>query len=526
MTRADVHHRQSVAGAQSHSHGRVKMGDWNFLGGILEEVHIHSTTVGKIWLTILFIFRMLVLGVAAEDVWNDEQSAFVCNTEQPGCRSVCYDRAFPISLIRYWVLQVIFVSAPSLVYMGHALYRLRALEKVRQRRKGLLRRQLELLDAAAAAAAASAVSAAARRRAERQVKQVEQGRLNKAPLRGALLRTYVAHVFTRSAVEVGFMAGQYLLYGARLRPLYRCERAPCPNAVDCYVSRPTEKSVFMAFMQAIAGVSLLLNLLEILHLGYKKLRKVFSYGPRPPGGADRLLDGPHPDARYRGSSLGWGGGARAARKTTVASAPSDYDLLLERARCGSTCLLHPPLPPGGAILGDPECPGCGPVERELSPSPPGSHRLPQEGGGEEEDRDTSDADLPALCSPKRCRGAGPAPPGCAPRRQWNRCSTVMESRSSDTDSYGDATALAGGGGGPPGVWTRAKADRKRPSPRPSSPESQEGSSEGTRHSPRPSSPESQEDSSEGTRHSPRPPSSNCKTSMGSSSSSRRPDLQI
>lgn len=49
------------------------MGDWNFLGGILEEVHIHSSMVGKIWLTVLFIFRMLVLGVAAEDVWNDEQ---------------------------------------------------------------------------------------------------------------------------------------------------------------------------------------------------------------------------------------------------------------------------------------------------------------------------------------------------------------------------------------------------------------------------------------------------------------------
>ncbi|XP_058712256.1 gap junction alpha-9 protein isoform X2 [Poecile atricapillus] len=111
------------------------MGDWNFLGGILEEVHIHSTIIGKIWLTILFIFRMLVLGVATENVWNDEQSEFICNTEQPGCRNVCYDEAFPISLIRYWVLQVIFVSSPSLVYMGHALYRLRALEKERQKKK-------------------------------------------------------------------------------------------------------------------------------------------------------------------------------------------------------------------------------------------------------------------------------------------------------------------------------------------------------------------------------------------------------
>lgn len=31
---------------------------------------------------------------------------FICNTQQPGCRNVCYDCAFPVSLIRYWVLQV------------------------------------------------------------------------------------------------------------------------------------------------------------------------------------------------------------------------------------------------------------------------------------------------------------------------------------------------------------------------------------------------------------------------------------
>ena len=104
------------------------MGDWHLLGAILEEVHIHSTMVGKIWLTILFIFRMLVLGAAAEDVWDDEQEEFVCNTDQPGCTTVCYDQAFPISLIRFWVLQVISVSAPSLVYMGHALYRVRSTE--------------------------------------------------------------------------------------------------------------------------------------------------------------------------------------------------------------------------------------------------------------------------------------------------------------------------------------------------------------------------------------------------------------
>ncbi|XP_056150065.1 gap junction protein alpha 10 b [Lampris incognitus] len=240
------------------------MGDWNFLGSVLEEVHIHSTIVGKIWLTILFIFRMLILGVAAEDVWDDEQSEFVCNTDQPGCKNVCYDQAFPISLIRYWVLQIIFVSSPSLVYMGHALYHLRALEKERHRRKAFLKAQLEGIDPIQED----------QKRIERELRKLdEQKRVRKAPLRGSLLRTYVFHILTRSVVEVGFITGQCTLYGIGLSPLYKCERLPCPNTVDCFVSRPTEKNIFMVFMLVIAGVSLFLNLLEIFHLGVKNIKQ-------------------------------------------------------------------------------------------------------------------------------------------------------------------------------------------------------------------------------------------------------------
>ncbi|XP_054676154.1 gap junction alpha-10 protein [Grus americana] len=251
------------------------MGDWNLLGSILEEVHIHSTIVGKIWLTILFIFRMLVLGVAAEDVWDDEQSEFICNTEQPGCSNICYDKAFPISLIRYWVLQIIFVSSPSLVYMGHALYRLRALEKERQKRKAHLRAQLEDLEP----------MPEEHRRVERELRKLEeQKKVNKAPLRGSLLRTYVLHILTRSVVEVGFMIGQYLLYGFHMSPLYKCTRPPCPNTVDCFVSRPTEKTIFMVFMNSIAAVSLFLNILEIAHLGLKKIQKSLYRRPRRPAG--------------------------------------------------------------------------------------------------------------------------------------------------------------------------------------------------------------------------------------------------
>ncbi|KPP74320.1 gap junction alpha-9 protein-like [Scleropages formosus] len=483
------------------------MGDWNFLGGILEEVHIHSTMVGKIWLTILFIFRMLVLGVAAEDVWNDEQSDFICNTEQPGCRNVCYDRAFPISLIRYWVLQVIFVSSPSLVYMGHALYRLRTLEKERQRKKAQLRRELEAVEAELAEA---------RRRLERELRQLDQRKLNKAPLRGSLLRTYVAHIVTRSAVEVGFMAGQYLLYGFQLDPLFKCKREPCPNVVDCFVSRPTEKSIFMVFMQCIAAVSLFLNILEVMHLGYKRLKKgILDYYPHL---KDELDDYYISKSKKNSVVPQTCLGPSMGQKTATPTAPSGYTLLQQVEGPHYPPLINPSsafVP----IQGDPGCKATAECAKEAKedPSSPTEHNSNSNNTSSESRSPPTDSTTPprqeelgeleeptnlSPCAkeheslshmyptlPVDSFHASSCPTllaggGRKPRRvgaPWH-CSTVEEGTGSDVDArsgeLGSAAARF------PGSRPRAtsKSDRRRLS-RPETPDSIEESNSEHRHSP-------------------------------------------
>ncbi|XP_053737652.1 gap junction protein alpha 9a isoform X1 [Synchiropus splendidus] len=503
MTRGDLsHHRQSVHAAASHN-GRVKMGDWNFLGGILEEVHIHSTMMGKIWLTILFIFRMLVLGVAAEDVWNDEQTDFICNTEQPGCRNVCYDLAFPISLIRYWVLQVIFVSSPSLVYMGHALYRLRALEKARQKKKALLRKELEFV---------GDDLAEEKKRIEREMKQLDQGKLNKAPLRGSLLRTYVAHVITRSIVEVLFMTGQYLLYGFHLYPLFKCEREPCPNSVDCYVSRPTEKSVFMVFMQCIAGISLFLNILEIIHLSYKRLKKgILDFYPHLREERDELED-------YMASKSKKESVAQICvnRKATAVSAPGDFTIWSDKTTNVFPNLIRPSeLPFQGAAQGNLE--GAQVVAEsptayvcESTTIEPCSlcrdYMIDAQQDLEDLTRvspSSKENGSPDRCPLRSSIGTSfPTLPVSSAKKPWRaqgsyHCSTVPEGKSSDTDSYGGVDTGCGV------VLTQTKSDGK--------------------HYTQPPTPESQENYSSESEHQLRPPSS----SMASIASSRRAsDLQI
>ncbi|XP_064325515.1 gap junction alpha-8 protein [Phalacrocorax carbo] len=236
------------------------MGDWSFLGNILEQVNEQSTVIGRVWLTVLFIFRILILGTAAELVWGDEQSDFVCNTQQPGCENVCYDEAFPISHIRLWVLQIIFVSTPSLMYFGHAVHHVRMEEKRRAREEAERRQQAEVDEEKLPLA-------------PNQNKGNNPNATKKFRLEGTLLRTYIFHIIFKTLFEVGFIVGQYFLYGFRILPLYRCGRWPCPNLVDCFVSRPTEKTIFIMFMLVVASVSLFLNLVEISHLILKRIRR-------------------------------------------------------------------------------------------------------------------------------------------------------------------------------------------------------------------------------------------------------------
>ncbi|KAJ8360003.1 hypothetical protein SKAU_G00165280 [Synaphobranchus kaupii] len=240
---------------------RMSRADWGFLERLLEEGQEYSTGIGRVWLTVLFLFRMLVLGTAAESAWDDEQSDFVCNTLQPGCELVCYDRAFPISHFRYFVLQVIFVSTPTIFYFIYVALRI-GWEKKRQAEEARRRR---------AEAGGGSLGGGARGPEEADGEQGEGvgGQRDdglRPKLQGKLLCAYTFSILLKVMLEVGFIVGMWYLYGFVVHAKYVCQRPPCPHKVDCFVSRPTEKTIFTVYMQTIAGISALLNVVELLYL--------------------------------------------------------------------------------------------------------------------------------------------------------------------------------------------------------------------------------------------------------------------
>ncbi|XP_019603085.1 gap junction delta-3 protein [Rhinolophus sinicus] len=208
------------------------MGEWAFLGSLLDAVQLQSPLVGRLWLVVMLIFRILVLATVGGAVFEDEQEEFVCNTLQPGCRQICYDRAFPVSHYRFWLFHILLLSAPPVLFVIYSMHQA----------------SKEPGGAAAEAGTPCAPCALRARRAR---------------------RCYLFSVAMRLLAELAFLVGQTLLYGFRVAPHFACAGPPCPHTVDCFVSRPTEKTIFVIFYFAVGLLSALLSVAELGHLLWK-----------------------------------------------------------------------------------------------------------------------------------------------------------------------------------------------------------------------------------------------------------------
>lgn len=265
---------------------------WSFLTRLLEEIHNHSTFVGKIWLTVLIVFRIVLTAVGGESIYYDEQSKFVCNTAQPGCENVCYDAFAPLSHVRFWVFQIILVATPSLMYLGYAVNKIaRADEQTdsgagqrlsrrkpkkhyvvgRKQHRGTEEaeddREEDPMIYEIAEAASDSGGAVKGGSGDRQV-QVKVRHDGRQRIRAdGLMRIYVLQLLARFLLELAFLCGQYALYGFAVPASYVCSDQPCPNSVNCFVSRPTEKTIFLLIMYTVSLLCLALNIWEMLHLG-------------------------------------------------------------------------------------------------------------------------------------------------------------------------------------------------------------------------------------------------------------------
>uniref|UniRef100_A0A1A8QCG6 Connexin 28.1 n=2 Tax=Nothobranchius TaxID=28779 RepID=A0A1A8QCG6_9TELE len=225
------------------------MAQWSILSDLLDKVQSHSTVFGKVWMSVLFLFRIFILAAGIDKIWGDEQTNMSCNTLSVGCRNLCYNKTFPLSHTRLWVLQILTVSTPTLVYLGHVLLVIRKENKMRKR----LRQKKD------------------RDGGDKVPKYSDES--GKVKLKGVLLVSYMLQLVFKIVFEVLFIVGQYLIYGFIVMPHeITCSEYPCRKQEACFISRPTEKTIFICFMLAMSVFSVLLHIIELLYLMFSKVK--------------------------------------------------------------------------------------------------------------------------------------------------------------------------------------------------------------------------------------------------------------
>ncbi|XP_004706004.2 gap junction gamma-3 protein [Echinops telfairi] len=209
-----------------------------YLWQLLAEESRHSTLVGRLLLPVLLGVRIFLLAATGTGVYGDEQSEFVCNAQQPGCKATCYDAFHPLSPLRFWTFQVILVAVPSTLYMGFTLYHViwhwEELGKVKE-----------------------------------EVPLVQEGMSSidtTCPRSSRLLWAYVAQIGVRLVLEGVTLGAQYYLYGFKMPSSFVCRRDPCHGSINCNLSRPSEKTIFLKLMFGVSALCLSFTLLELVFL--------------------------------------------------------------------------------------------------------------------------------------------------------------------------------------------------------------------------------------------------------------------
>nr|VZQ70971.1 TPA: connexin U [Dasypus novemcinctus] len=197
-----------------------------------------ASFLGKIWLIFTILLRMLMIILAGYPIYQDEQERFVCNTLQPGCSNVCYDIFSPVSHFRFWLAQSVAVLLPHALFSVYVLH------------KGTARAAGGPCGEEGCAAGHGLADQATGVGSDLNIPDFSSG--------------YIVHLFLRTLIEATFGALHYLLFGFLVPKRFSCSHAPCTSVVDCYISRPTEKSIMMLFIWGASALSLLLTVADLL----------------------------------------------------------------------------------------------------------------------------------------------------------------------------------------------------------------------------------------------------------------------
>lgn len=256
------------------------------LDAYAKKILRYSTPVGNAWWTINFIFRMFVVAIIGGGIYGDEQSVFRCDTNQPGCSQMCFNRFSPMSHPRFWAFQVMCVVLPSVIFIfitQNTEAQIKKMDSLEKEFKAKVDAETD------EEKQKNYYSSKEYMRLENKKKKIGVVKTKKTTDQAQLIEVvwtpqiriwYVVHCFAKFILEIVFIYLYYILqkqqskkegfaawhvpekyvcsYGDEVDN-YACSQN---SEIPCWVSRPYEKMVMMWYMLTIAATSAFLCLVE------------------------------------------------------------------------------------------------------------------------------------------------------------------------------------------------------------------------------------------------------------------------
>ncbi len=201
---------------------------------------------------LMLIVRLLVLLPAGFTLFSDEQERFICSTIQPGCSNVCFDVLAPVSVFRLWLSHIILLCLPHVLFVVYIMHKVLS----RAHHGGFY------CDRIRAGSPFTIENSSSSREL-----YLHKAPLPDLPCEWGASRFYCAYflvVTIRILLEVVFGVGQFFLFGLSFPKSFLCYEAPCASGVECFISRPTEKTLMLNFMLGVALLSVVLSLFDLL----------------------------------------------------------------------------------------------------------------------------------------------------------------------------------------------------------------------------------------------------------------------
>ncbi|KAG8138808.1 hypothetical protein E2320_001600 [Naja naja] len=226
---------------------------WSAFSFSFLVLNYNVTIIGKSWLIYIMLMKLILISLGAHPLYQDELAAFVCNTNQPGCPSVCYDAFTAVSQVRFWLFEFLSVLLPFAVYVICILHS--------------VGKQVVEVYSLPCTYCKQIKACIGFRDTDTAFSEPTKSKVTCGAHELAIpdfSRAYAVQLLMRIMIEIAFAVSSYHFFGFFVEKLYNCTEDICPSNIACFVPRTSEKSAMMILLWVVSILSICFGLLDLI----------------------------------------------------------------------------------------------------------------------------------------------------------------------------------------------------------------------------------------------------------------------